>query len=63
MIDPYRAELTARYSVQENLEWAARERLAREIRPAKARSQRSAAVELHFGALLGRLVRAYASVI
>ncbi len=34
MLDPYRGEMTSRYVLQENIEWAARERLLRQARPA-----------------------------
>ncbi len=34
MIDPFRGERTAKYVQQERLEWAARERLLRQVKPA-----------------------------
>lgn len=40
MIDPFRAELTVRYSVQENLDWAKCERLAREANPPTEKPRR-----------------------
>ncbi len=58
MIDLYRTEMTARYSVQENVEWAARERLARQARSASRKSSTSVSVVAHYG-LLSRLVLSF----
>ncbi len=50
MMDPFRGEMTARYVESERLAWAARERLAREARASKRRSD----VEAFLGRLLIR---------
>ncbi len=52
MLDPYRGEMTARYVLQENLEWAARERLLRQARPAEAKRLHVSDVASHLSALI-----------
>ncbi len=59
MIDLYRAEMAASYTVKENVEWAARERLARQARTSSKEMQRAASVGARRGSLLSRLVPSF----
>jgi hypothetical protein len=59
MVDPYRAELTATYCVLENLDWAARERLTRQVRPSIEKRDRMS-FGINLGSLFARVAHAYA---